>query len=199
MILRPSLAHAFTACLLFSASSAIANGYDEVPNVINTNVTLLSATATPAQKLKAAANANPHLEWHDGAEGEADSMVMLSDVLFEFGTARLSPAAIDTLSIIASELPGVPALEIVGHTDSVGTEIANLRLAEARAQAVKIWLVANSPIHPDTLSTIGMGEAEPIAENQHITGDDNPEGRALNRRVEFHLPKHDGDAPAQSS
>lgn len=189
MTLYPNVARAFAAFLIFSAGSAVADSYDEVPDLANINAELVSAPATPAQKLRAAATANPNLEWQEGAEGEADSMVMLSDVLFEFGTSQLSPAAIDTLSVIASELPGVPGLEIVGHTDSVGSEAANLELAEARAQAVKIWLVANSPIHPDSLSIIGMGEAEPIAENELETGDDNPEGRALNRRVEFHLPK----------
>lgn len=182
-----------TACLLLAAAPVFADGHGLVTPVE------LDENVTPEERLKAAANANPDLEWRDGAEGEADSMVMLSDVLFDFGTSRLSQDAIDVLSTMAAELPDISALEIVGHTDNIGAEDDNIALAEARALAVKTWFVVNSPIYPDTMSVVGKGEAEPVAQNQLENGVDNPEGRARNRRVEFFLPKQKDSETAQSS
>ena len=69
-------------------------------------------------------------------------------------------------------------IRIEGHTDDVGQEPDNLRLSEARAQAVHAWLVANG-IDARRLSFRGYGESQPIATN------DTPAGRALNRRTVF--------------
>jgi len=64
------------------------------------------------------------------------------------------------------------------HTDSQGSRRFNERISQARADAVKQWLVDRG-IDPARLDTEGVGEAEPVAPN------DTPEGRAQNRRVEL--------------
>ncbi len=69
-------------------------------------------------------------------------------------------------------------IEIAGHTDSVGSEMYNLRLSEARANAVRDYLIQHG-ISPDRLIAKGYGESRPIAPNT------TREGRAKNRRVEF--------------
>lgn len=141
-----------------------------------------------APSLEEIAAADPALDIREGENGEADAMVMLSDVLFGFGDASLEPAALDVLRGVAEKLDGVPSIEIAGHTDAIGDEDFNLALGQRRADAVRDWLVANTALTADVVSARGVGEADPIAENLTDAGADNPDGRALNRRVEFTLP-----------
>ncbi len=71
-------------------------------------------------------------------------------------------------------------LTITGHTDSDGSAAHNLDLSRRRAKAVKSFLVTNG-IAADRMTTAGYGEAVPIADNN------TPEGKSLNRRVEFEI------------
>lgn len=194
-----SLTRKLTATVLLAASVpayAQSNDTDALDGL--QNVTAVQTAEIATDKLKAAANANPDLEWKDGAEGEADSMVMLSDVLFEFGDATLSPEAERTLASIARDLSGVPGVEIAGHTDSIGSEQANEELAKARADAVRDWLIEFGEVDAALLTSVSMGEAQPIAANERQDGSDNPEGRSRNRRVEFHmLKKEEPETTAQ--
>lgn len=69
-------------------------------------------------------------------------------------------------------------LSISGYTDNTGSESGNLRISKARAAAAKKYLV-NKGVNASRLISEGYGIANPRATN------DTPEGRALNRRVEF--------------
>lgn len=138
--------------------------------------------------LEEIAASDPALEIREGEDGAADAMVMLSDVLFGFGNAALEPAALDVLAGIAAKLEGVPSIKITGHTDAIGSEDANLALGQRRADTVRDWLIANTVLTADVVIAIVVGEVDPIASNTTEAGVDNPEGRALNRRVEFTLP-----------
>ena len=142
--------------------------------------------ATP--DLEEVAASDPDLDVRLNEDGGVDAMVMLSDVLFEFGDATLSPAALEVLAGIAGKLSDVPSMEITGHTDAIGDPEFNLDLGQRRADAVRDWLVANTAFSADAITARGVGEADPIAPNRTEAGADNPEGRALNRRVEFTLP-----------
>lgn len=73
-------------------------------------------------------------------------------------------------------------VRIEGHTDSDGAATLNLNLSKARADAVKAYLV-RSGIQTARMRSVGLGETSPIAENR------TPEGKSLNRRVEFHITK----------
>jgi outer membrane protein OmpA-like peptidoglycan-associated protein len=68
---------------------------------------------------------------------------------------------------------------IVGHTDSDGDDAANMDLSKRRAASVKSALVSEFKIDTSRLDTDGKGESQPIDKN------DNPAGKANNRRVEF--------------
>lgn len=72
--------------------------------------------------------------------------------------------------------------EIIGHTDSVGSEAANLKLSQNRANAVKTSLVAKG-VTADRVTTVGKGESSAVADNK------TSEGRAQNRRIEAVLSK----------
>lgn len=147
------------------------------------------AEATVTPDLAAIAAADPMLDVRMNAMGEVDAMVMLSDVLFEFNDATLQDGATDALRSVAESLRGVEMIAIKGHTDAKGGEDFNLDLGQRRADAVRDWLVANTDLTADGVRAIGVGEVDPIAANFNEDGSDNPDGRALNRRVEFSLEK----------
>jgi len=73
-------------------------------------------------------------------------------------------------------------IEIVGHTDNVGTAEYNLELSKNRAESVKRYLV-DGGVDPARLETRGAGQSEPVTSN------DSDEGRAKNRRTEFKIVK----------
>jgi OOP family OmpA-OmpF porin len=72
------------------------------------------------------------------------------------------------------------SLRIGGYTDSQGGEATNLKLSQARVDAVKSYLTRNS-VNEARIEATGYGEAKPIASNATATG------RAQNRRVELEL------------
>lgn len=109
-----------------------------------------------------------------------DSTVVLNNIEFEFAKASLTPdskAGLDDLSRFLSENPDVQ-INIVGHTDNVGSETINERLSNERAKAVYDEMVKRG-IEPSRMKSEGKGSKEPVATN------DTEEGRAKNRRVEF--------------
>jgi len=118
-------------------------------------------------------------------EGDTARIVVEESVLFEFGSAELLDSASDVLDDIAELLTGLAAerIDIVGHTDAVGSEEYNLDLSARRARAVEDALVERG-VDDDVMEAVGEGEAEPLAPNENPDGSDNPEGRARNRRVE---------------
>jgi OOP family OmpA-OmpF porin len=108
--------------------------------------------------------------------------VVLRGVNFATGSARLLPAAHETLRTVAGAMKANEKLEIEvgGHTDSVGNDSNNEKLSERRAKAVKDFLVSEG-VDEDRLSTKGYGESKPADTN------DTAEGRANNRRVAFRI------------
>lgn len=99
--------------------------------------------------------------------------------LFDTDSAALAPGSeryFDWLVDVMKKYPQAEA-EIVGHTDSRGSESYNQRLSEQRAQAVADYLTENG-IDASRLTVSGAGESAPKASN------DTAEGRMKNRRVE---------------
>lgn len=119
------------------------------------------------------------------ARGTAILVDLPSDVLFDFDRAEIRADARPVLLKLSEILKAMRAasVEIVGHTDSMGTDAYNQRLSERRAASVKQWLAASGVASP--MTTQGKGESSPVAANRNPDGSDNPEGRQKNRRVEF--------------
>jgi len=111
---------------------------------------------------------------------EAKTPVVLRGVTFETGRSALKPDSYTILDIVAASLVANPniRIEIAGHTDITGSSATNLRLSEARAQAVRTYL-ATKGVAPDRMVARGYGPTQPIAPNTTAAG------RALNRRVEL--------------
>ncbi|MCK9792499.1 OmpA family protein [Isoptericola sp. 4D.3] len=119
-------------------------------------------------------------------ETKDDTVVTLtSDLLFEFGKAALTPEAKAAVAELAADVPQDATVRVDGYTDSIGTDAKNLTLSRQRAKAVAD--VLGSERSDLILETKGHGEADPVAENE-VGGEDNPAGRALNRRVEVTYP-----------
>jgi outer membrane protein OmpA-like peptidoglycan-associated protein len=102
-------------------------------------------------------------------------------IYFHFSSDRLRPESAPVLEKIGAILQKNPdwKLNITGHTDNIGGDASNLELSRKRAAAVKTALVGRFHIVPARLTTGGMGASQPQA------GNDTPEGRARNRRVEL--------------
>lgn len=101
-------------------------------------------------------------------------------LLFETGESSIKPDFQHTLDEVAKSLREYCGLRarVVGHTDNVGSDVANEKLSVARAQSVEHYL-QSAGVRAANLSAEGRGEREPAASN------DTPEGRAQNRRVEI--------------
>jgi len=115
--------------------------------------------------------------------------IVVPDVFFEFGQSALSSDARAAIGEAAEMLSGpdyrTHTIRIEGFTDSIGSEAYNRTLSRKRAVAVEQELVFSSISQTRIGAVEGLGEANPIAPNTLENGDDNPEGRARNRRVEI--------------
>ncbi|SMC46889.1 OmpA family protein [Cellulophaga tyrosinoxydans] len=111
----------------------------------------------------------------------AEGHVSTNGILFDTGSANIQPQSMGIILQISQVLQQEKnmKLKIVGHTDSDGSEDANLKLSQQRADAVKKALSSVYGISEDRLVTEGKGETSPVSEN--TTSD----GKAQNRRVEF--------------
>lgn len=113
---------------------------------------------------------------------------VVSDALFEFDKATLTPDAEETLKALLPLLAkaGPHPATVEGHTDAKGADAYNQTLSEKRAKTVKDWLVAHNAL-PASTPTAGWGKRKPVAPNTKPDGSDDPAGRQKNRRVEIVL------------
>lgn len=116
---------------------------------------------------------------------------LAADVLFAFDSAEIEPGAESTLHQAAEVIGEYPdsRVSIEGHTDTKGSEDYNLRLSQARADAVRDWFVSEASLAGERFETRGMGEARPVAPETREDGADDPDGRQQNRRVEIRVQK----------
>lgn len=111
---------------------------------------------------------------------KSDSLIVLSEVLFEVNSYKLNPDLYPELDSLIAFMKKDPStkIEISGHTDATGKEPHNIKLSEDRADAVAEYIVDNG-IATSRVSFNGYGSSRPIAPN------DTEEGRRKNRRVEI--------------
>lgn len=112
--------------------------------------------------------------------GEGIVVEFKEKILFGFDRSDLTSSAQRNLDKLINVLQKYPDtnIEVLGHTDSKGTDAYNQGLSERRASAVAAYLRSHG-VSGSRLSTRGMGESDPVASN------DTEANRAQNRRVEF--------------
>jgi peptidoglycan-associated lipoprotein len=102
---------------------------------------------------------------------------------------------IDSVVAVLNANPGY-SVEVQGYTDSKGTDEYNDKLSERRANEVKTFLTKKKDIAANRIVVKTFGEKMPAVPNELPNGEDDPEGRARNRRVEFKIiPDKPEDAP----
>lgn len=107
---------------------------------------------------------------------------MPGNITFAFGRDEINSGFYGVLNSVVQVLKEYDKtqIEVAGHTDSVGSDEANLALSQRRARSVADYL-ASQGVAPIRIQTIGYGEARPLASN------DTDQGRQANRRVELVL------------
>jgi OOP family OmpA-OmpF porin len=107
------------------------------------------------------------------------------DLYFETGSSKLRPDSSAKLKEFAAALPtsGDTHVMVNGYTDNVGSAASNMRLSEARANAVTADL-ERMGIAADRLTIQGFGKENPIADNSTA------QGRETNRRVTVEVGSH---------
>ena len=107
---------------------------------------------------------------------------MPNNVTFDSSSATLKPAGANTLTGVAAVLKeyNKTAVNVIGYTDSTGSQDLNMRLSQQRADSVASSLITQG-VEANRIRTSGMGPANPIASNSTA------EGKAQNRRVEITL------------
>jgi outer membrane protein OmpA-like peptidoglycan-associated protein len=120
-------------------------------------------------------------------QGDNIVLNMPSDVTFAFDRSDIQPQFYKVLDEVAGTMNQYPSttIDVVGHADSVGTDVYNQALSERRASSVASYLTTRGVL-PARLYVAGMGERQPIASN------DTEAGRAQNRRVEIVLRPYTG-------
>ena len=115
----------------------------------------------------------------------------IKNLEFAFDSAELTGADQDELSDVVAAIElhrpllqsDVAVVDVIGHTDSIGSEEYNQGLSVRRASAVADYLAAEGDVPRTTINVIGRGESQPIATN------DTEAGRQTNRRVEIRIHK----------
>jgi outer membrane protein OmpA-like peptidoglycan-associated protein len=107
------------------------------------------------------------------------------DLYFDTGSSRLRPDSAAKLQEFAAALPaaGNPDVTVSGYTDNVGNADSNMRLSQARANAVKADLIQKG-VGSDRCTAQGYGEENPVADNSTA------QGRGENRHVTVEAATH---------
>ncbi len=161
--------------------------------VINgNNVDLRGEVTNEAQRQQLAADLatslNPTYAVRNGLRIAAQEQMVLDATLgnriieFEAGSSVLRPDGHRILDEMAATLLklGNKKVEVIGHTDALGSRETNVVLSLARADAVRLYLT-NKGVAPSLISASGSGPDRPVATNE------TPDGRARNRRIEFRV------------
>ncbi len=115
---------------------------------------------------------------------EVGEKITLNNIFYDFDKSDLRPESKEELDRLIKLLNDIPTLEIeiLSHTDIIGSHEYNMKLSQDRAQSVVDYLVKNG-ISKNRMVAKGYGATEPIASNE------TDEGRQLNRRTEFRILK----------
>lgn len=111
-------------------------------------------------------------------------------IFFEFDKSYLTDNSQNVLDLVSDTLSELTEYKVIleGHADHKGTDEYNIRLGERRANSAKDYL-SKQGVDVDRMTIQSYGESQPMAPNTMADGSDNPEGRALNRRVVIRLVK----------
>jgi outer membrane protein OmpA-like peptidoglycan-associated protein/tetratricopeptide (TPR) repeat protein len=114
----------------------------------------------------------------------------ISKIFYAYKSAEInntSAAELDKLVLILKKNKDIE-ITISSHADAIGSDMYNMRLSQRRGENVVNYVISKG-IAGNRISSKSYGETQPIAPNLLPNGEDNPEGRAKNRRTEFKIKK----------
>lgn len=118
-----------------------------------------------------------------------DLIILDSDLSFEFGKAELTPEGRKQIDMYVPSLAsrGEIRLDVIGHTDRIGSDSANMALSKRRAEAVRDQLLSSGRIDADQIRTRGVGPRNPVVYCDQTNQQALIECLAPNRRVEINV------------
>ena len=186
-------------CQLDADGDGVCDGIDECPNTPRgekVNKVGCSASQLAAAKVSAAPPPPPPVQEiprpttpppaPTPPQSEVEKQlietgsIVLRDVYFDLDKATLLPESQNKLDEVGAALEkfGDLKVEVQGHTDSRGTAAYNQKLSQARAEAVREYLLAHFHLAADNFVAKGYGESQ-LA----VSPEQSDEGYAMNRRV----------------
>jgi outer membrane protein OmpA-like peptidoglycan-associated protein len=110
-----------------------------------------------------------------------DVVLSLLGIKFPSGRSTIDGNSAALMKKVQQGLALFPnaTISIEGHTDANGSDSTNLILSQDRADAVRQYLITNFGMDPEKLTSVGYGEARPVATNETAAG------RARNRRIDL--------------
>lgn len=157
-------------------------------------VSLRGDVANEAQRQRIASDIatslNPTYTVNNGLRVSASEQSLVDAALadriieFESGKATLTESGMEILDQMSAVLLKLKnrKVDVIGHTDNSGSRASNLSLSQARAGAVKAYIVTKG-IDPGSIAVSGEGPDRPVADNR------TPDGRSRNRRIEFKVAR----------
>ncbi|MGM0584507.1 MAG: OmpA family protein [Pseudomonadota bacterium] len=170
---------------LGAASGLLVGGDDRRNALVGAGVGLLAGAAVGTYLDEQERQLRSGLEGTGAEVTRVDNALMVTlpgGVTFETDSARVQPQFRRPLNRVADTLVEYPSsyIDIIGHTDSTGSDEYNMQLSRRRAEAVAYELIDRG-VHSARIETAGRSETQPVATNA------TREGRAQNRRVEIRI------------
>lgn len=173
---------------MFMARGKAIKAYVDRERLANVPEILASVGAPKEIEIRLWANTKPMITNVRFAQGPRPAKDLLAEgklvthgIHFATGSDVVLPDSAPILRQVATYMEANPAvkLKVTGHTDNVGTPASNLDLSKRRAASVAQVLSSQLGVAADRFETDGKGDTQAMAPNA------SPEGRAMNRRVEF--------------
>jgi OOP family OmpA-OmpF porin len=110
-----------------------------------------------------------------------DVVLSLLGIKFPSGRSTIDASSSALMRKVQQGLALFPdaSISVEGHTDANGSDSTNLILSQDRADAVRQYLVSNFGLNPEKVTSVGYGEARPVATNETAAG------RTRNRRIDL--------------
>jgi outer membrane protein OmpA-like peptidoglycan-associated protein len=117
-----------------------------------------------------------------GSKHEVGKVMRLDNVIFQVGRSKVSEESYPELDIVVNMLKehSGMVIQLEGHTDYLGDARDNMKLSQARVDAVKDYIISKN-INKSRVKTKAFGGTQPLSR------DNTPEAHRLNRRVELRI------------